>query len=79
MEVEARVRKVIADVFNVPENQVDENCSSETLDAWDSLGHLQVIMAIEKEFDVRFKTTDLPALMSVPQLVKQITSTKAGK
>jgi acyl carrier protein len=36
--------------------------------AWDSVAHLNLILAVEMEFDVRFETSEIPDLLTVGRL-----------
>jgi acyl carrier protein len=39
---------------------------------WDSMGHMSVVMEIEKEFNVRFPPYRLPELVDVPSIAKTL-------
>jgi acyl carrier protein len=43
---------------------------------WDSLGHLKLIMALEKEFNVRFDTEEIPTLTSFELIDQAIQKVK---
>jgi acyl carrier protein len=59
------VRRVIADTLNLSEDKIDENSSSETIDAWDSLAQVNLMMAIEQTFDLELEVEDFMKLNSV--------------
>jgi len=60
-----RLRRCIASVFNVPENILPDEPGVDNIDTWDSLAQLQVILAIETEFGVRFPSYSLADLISL--------------
>ena len=60
-----RVRQAIADVFSVPAAQIPEDASPETLEGWDSLRHLEIMLELEMQFGVRIPTEEVPELISV--------------
>lgn len=64
-----KLRAIIARELELPEGSVAADASAEALEAWDSLGHMKLIMAVEQEFSVRFATAEIPALTSVGKLV----------
>jgi acyl carrier protein len=37
---------------------------------WDSMGHMSVVMEVEKEFNVRFAPYQLPDLIDVPSIAR---------
>lgn len=52
--MEEKLRKLLSILLGVDEEVIDENASSETIEEWDSLKQMNIIVAIEEEFDVQF-------------------------
>ena len=50
----------------------DETKASE-VPGWDSLSHVNVIMAVEKRFHIRFKTSEVLKLKSIGDLQRLVT------
>jgi len=67
-----RLRTIIATELEIPVAEVPLDASAETLQAWDSLGHMRIVVAIEDAMNVRFATADIPALTSIDKLVAAI-------
>jgi acyl carrier protein len=63
--IEERVRSVIADVFGLGPGEVGAETSIETVEAWDSLQHLTVVLALEEEFDIRLDDEETIAAVSL--------------
>jgi len=51
-----RLRSVVARTFKVSPENVTPQASFGQLPGWDSLGHLTLMMEVEREFSVRFPT-----------------------
>jgi acyl carrier protein len=71
--VENRVRDVIARTFELPEAEAarpDLRLSNPP--AWDSIGHMSLVVALEREFGVRFAGYTLPQLVSVDAIVREL-------
>lgn len=66
--LKSRLQAIIAQELELPPAEVPEDASAETLQTWDSLGHMKLIMAIEQELGVRFATAEIPELSSIPKL-----------
>lgn len=49
---EAKLRRVLSAVLEVPEEAIDEDASPDSIESWDSLAHLNLILAVEEEFGV---------------------------
>jgi acyl carrier protein len=57
--MENRIKQVMAAVFEVDVSEIDDNSSPDTIDQWDSLKHMNLILALEEEFEVRFDDEDI--------------------
>jgi acyl carrier protein len=64
-----RVREVVATTFGVNPRVVTGSTRQEDLKSWDSLGHVNLMVAIEGAFDVVLEPEDLSMLTSVPAIV----------
>ncbi|GCE07384.1 acyl carrier protein [Dictyobacter aurantiacus] len=60
--------KIAAQVFQVPEASLSMETGMGDIDAWDSLGHLRLMMEIEQEYGVRFSTEQLRLLTSLSEI-----------
>ncbi|HZZ26616.1 MAG TPA: acyl carrier protein [Pirellulales bacterium] len=62
------LRKLVAETLQLPLDAVPTDASSETLEAWDSLRHLEIIMAVEAATNIVFPTDEIVELTSLDQL-----------
>ncbi len=65
-----QVRALIADTFGLSIERVTEDASQESLAGWDSLRHLNIILALEQQFQVRLSPADAEQLRSVQAIVE---------
>jgi acyl carrier protein len=49
-DVDARLRKLVSQLFHVDPETLRDDTRRGELDGWDSLGHLDLVAAIEEEF-----------------------------
>jgi len=56
----------MSDVWGVPVSDIPDDATPESLAQWDSIRHLQFVMALEAEFQVRFTAEEMVALRSLP-------------
>ncbi len=54
-----RLCQVAEGTFGLPANSLSDESSPMTVSAWDSLGHLNLVLAIEAEFGVSFSPDDI--------------------
>ncbi len=72
-DVEMRIRTVLAEVFGLDVATVGPDTSTDTVDAWDSLQHLTIVLALEEEFDIHFDDEDTVALVTYPLIATIVT------
>lgn len=51
---EQKLKQVLASVFDVELSAITENASNDTVERWDSLRHMNLIIALEEEFGIEF-------------------------
>ncbi|KRA60357.1 acyl carrier protein [Caulobacter sp. Root655] len=61
---EEALKKVMAAVLRVPEAQIGPDTSTDTLPTWDSLRHMNLVLALEQEFGVSIPDEDAANLSS---------------
>lgn len=64
----SRLEKVASSVF-FREVSLTRETTAENVEEWDSLSHMQLIMAIEKEFGIKFSLADIARLANVGDLL----------
>lgn len=62
------IRAVLAQVFGVPSEKIDRQSSPDTIPAWDSLGHFQLIAALEGRFTLKFTLREIQTMDSVARI-----------
>lgn len=60
--MDERIQRVMAAVLGVAEESLNENTSAYSIANWDSLRHMNLIVALEEEFGVRFGDDDIPVM-----------------
>ncbi len=64
-----RLLLILSTIFECDIKELD---SIETVENWDSLSHLMMILAIEDEFDIKFKMNDIKDLTSFERIYNYI-------
>jgi acyl carrier protein len=72
--LEDRTRKVVAEVFGLPLAEVTRDTSSETVEEWDSLNVLNILMAVESEFSVSISPEEAAGFISVEKIIAVLES-----
>ena len=65
-----RVYKVISQVFNVPIEKINEESSPDNIETWDSLKHMNMVLALEEEFNVQFGEEQVLEMLNVGLIIE---------
>ncbi len=67
-----RLNAIFRDVFDDDEIEVVAETNSETIEDWDSLEHINLVVAIEKEFGLKFSMDEVTGMANVGEMVEII-------
>ncbi|GAB4185750.1 MAG: acyl carrier protein [Phycisphaeraceae bacterium] len=62
------LNEVFQEVFDDDEITVERQTSAKDIEEWDSLMHVNLVLAVEKRFGVRFTSTEVASLQNVGEL-----------
>ena len=71
----ARLTPIFRDIFDDDDLVPTPELTADQVDGWDSLAHINLIVAIEQDFDIRFAAAEIEGLKNVGEFV----ATLAGK
>ena len=63
-KIENRIKNVLSAVFDIPVQEINDNSSSDTIDSWDSLKHMNLIIALEEEFNITIPDTEVANMLT---------------
>lgn len=63
---------IFKDVFEDDSISLQNNTTTDDIEAWDSLNHIQMITAVEKHFKIRFDLNELLNFKNVGDLCQGI-------
>lgn len=75
-EVFCIVQNIFKNIFNNNDMVVTYSTNSDELENWDSLNHINLMSAIEKEFNIKFALGELIELKNVEAIVNLIINEK---
>ena len=73
-EVFERLNNVFRDVFDDDTIVVKEETTSKDIEDWDSLEHINLIVAVEQEFGMKFNMNEVTTMKNVGEMVDIIMS-----
>ena len=62
------VLQIVSQIMNVPIDQLNDDSSPETITNWDSLKHMNLILALEEKFDVAFSDEEIVDMLTVKSI-----------
>ena len=68
---EHRLKHVIATVLGVDPNTISDKSSMDSIERWDSLRHMNLVLALENEFGIMIPDEDAANITSYP-LIKLV-------
>ena len=72
MDTRERLQEVFQDVFDDDEIEITNDTTADDIEAWDSLTHVQLIVAVEKAFSMKFSTVEVMKLKNVGEFITLI-------
>jgi acyl carrier protein len=73
-EILAALNKIFADVVDDTNAVLKRETTAADVDDWDSLNHIQFVVAIEKHFKVRFSRAEIRSWQNVGEMCDTISS-----
>ena len=65
--MEEKVLEILKNLFEL--DTVDETCSQETCEKWDSMGQLNLVVELESEFDVTLEPEEIAEMKSYTDII----------
>jgi len=64
-----QVRNIASDIFGIPAHQITAESSPQTIENWDSMQHLNLVLAVEEKFGVQFDPEEIERMKNVGAVV----------
>ena len=71
-----QLKGIIEDTLDLEGLEITEATTAGDIEDWDSLAHVQIIVGIEKQFDVKFGSLEIEQFQSVGDIINGITAQK---
>lgn len=59
-----RIKQVMSNVLNISVDSIKNSSSPDNIESWDSLKHMNLIIALEEEFEIQFNDSEIVDSMS---------------
>ncbi|HEY9070148.1 MAG TPA: acyl carrier protein [Candidatus Ozemobacteraceae bacterium] len=64
-----KIQDIFRDVFDKSDLVISRETNSDQIEEWDSLNHINLVVAIEKQFKIKFTLAELQPLKNVGEMM----------
>lgn len=72
IEILEEVQEIFRDILDEESLQLTDSTTADDVDGWDSLTHIQLIVAIEKHFKIKFTAKEILSWKNVGEMLDSI-------
>ena len=69
-----KLSNILRVLFNLPDLELNDNLAAKDVPGWDSFNHVNLIINIEEEFNVRFSNDEVGGMQNVGNLKSLLAS-----
>lgn len=73
-EILKQVQDIFIDILDDDEIVLEDSTTAEDVEGWDSLTHIQLIVAIEKQFKIKFTSKEILSWRNIGEMLDSIAS-----
>ncbi len=67
-----QVRSIASDLFGIPADQLNAASSPETIESWDSIQHLNLVLALEEKFNLQLSPEEIEQMKHIGDIAKLV-------
>ena len=68
-EIFDKMEEICTDIMDLKDIKLNDETSADDIEEWDSLSHIQIIVAIEKAFGIKFSSQEMITWKNVGDMV----------
>ena len=68
------IKNVMSAVFEIPSEEINDKSSPDKIELWDSLKHMNLVIALEEEFEMEFSESVIPGITNYRAIKEVILS-----
>jgi acyl carrier protein len=71
-ELNSKVEQLLSESLQIPADKITDDLTMEDVDTWDSLRHMELIVAIEQGFGVELSFDEIVTMRSVGEIKRVV-------
>ncbi|HET7207535.1 MAG TPA: acyl carrier protein [Terriglobales bacterium] len=72
MSILEQVRGIASDLFAVPAEKITPDSSPESIDTWDSIQHLNLVLALEEKFGLQLSPEEIEQMHTIGDVAETV-------
>lgn len=68
-EILKRVEEIFREELEIEDLELNDETTADDVEEWDSLSHIQLIVSIEKEFNLKFTSREIMSWANVGEMI----------
>ncbi|MGA1823454.1 MAG: acyl carrier protein [bacterium] len=68
----SKLKKIISNVLDIPEKEINDDTSPDNVESWDSFNGLMLVSELEKNYKVSFTMEEITAVKCVADIKKSL-------
>jgi len=77
-EIESKVKQIMSAVFAVKPEEISQNTNNENVVKWDSISHMNLVVALEDGFNIEFLDQEIGSLTSYSKVLEKVQTKLIG-
>lgn len=70
--IEQQVKEIVSRIFKIEMSQIQSDFSQENINDWDSLKHLNLVVALEKKFAIQIEPDEIAIMYDLKSIINLI-------
>ena len=67
-----KMQEIMVDTFDLDDLTITRDTTAADIEEWDSLSHIRLVVAIEREYRIKFTNAEIESLANVGELMDTI-------
>jgi acyl carrier protein len=67
-QVDAKVENLLSEVLQIPVSEITDDLTMKSVESWDSLKHMELIVSLEQSFEIQLSFDEIVAMQSVSEI-----------
>jgi acyl carrier protein len=73
-DINKRIINLISIILNIKPNEIKESLAYNSIERWDSIAQMNIILSLEEEFNIQLLDEDIEDMLTVELIIKIISS-----